>query len=78
VQASGEKMDSKSRYRSYLLRIWREGFDGERRASLQDVASGEMINFANLADMFAYLCLHVQETPAQRPRIEEITDIPAQ
>ena len=78
MQASGKKMDSKSRYRSYLLRIWREGVDGERRASLLDVASGEMINFANLADMFAHLCLQVQEAPAHRPRpkVEDITDLP--
>lgn len=49
----------KNQYQSYLLRVWREGLDEERRASLQNIVSGEINYFANLADMFAFLCLQV-------------------
>lgn len=42
-------------YRSYLLRMWRESKDGEWHASLQDVATSECKNFANLNALFAFL-----------------------
>ncbi len=40
---------------SFLLRLWREGPGGERRALLQDVLSGERRHFPNLAGLFAFL-----------------------
>jgi hypothetical protein len=52
-------MSLKNQYQSYLLRVWREGLSEERRASLQNITSGEINYFANLTDMFAFLCLQV-------------------
>jgi len=42
-------------YQSYLLRMWRESVNGEWRASLQNVATSECQNFADLEALFAYL-----------------------
>lgn len=44
-------------YQSYLLRLWKEGFDPNPvwRASLQNVASGECNNFASLDELFQFL-----------------------
>jgi hypothetical protein len=45
-----------SDYHSFLLRLWREKDDGEQwRASLEDVATGEQLGFANLAALLRYL-----------------------
>lgn len=62
----------KNHYQSYLLRVWREGLEEERRASLQNIASGEISYFANLADMFAFLCLQVHGQ-SYVPRTTETT-----
>ena len=42
-------------YQSYLLRIWREGYDLDWRASLQDIGTGEAQNFANLSGLLEFL-----------------------
>ena len=56
-------MRANQNYQSYLLRVWREGLGDERRASLQNIISGEISYFANLNDMFAFLCTKVQAPP---------------
>lgn len=43
----------------------------ERRASLQSIASGETNYFANLNDMFAFLCTQVQAPPYIPGQFEE-------
>jgi len=45
-----------SDYHSYLLRLWRVKEDGEDwRASLEDVVTGELHGFTDLAKLIAYL-----------------------
>jgi hypothetical protein len=41
--------------RSYLLRLWRSGVDGEWRASLQSVQSGERHVFVDLEALLTFL-----------------------
>ena len=52
-QGSHEEGD----YRSYLLRLWRAGDQGEAawRASLRSAQTGKSIGFASLEDLFDYL-----------------------
>jgi hypothetical protein len=43
-------------YRSYLLRLWREGLVGEPwRASLQSAVTGERQGFASLDGLFDFI-----------------------
>ncbi len=44
-------------YRSYLLRIWYTGRPGvsDRRATLEDLKTGERIGFATLEQLFVFL-----------------------
>jgi hypothetical protein len=43
------------RYRSYLLRLWREGPDAPWRCQVQCVGRGRKRCFAGLAEMFEFL-----------------------
>jgi hypothetical protein len=54
----------KTRYFSYLLRLWETSDDGEPvwRASLESPGSGQRRGFANLQDLFNFL--HEQMTQA--------------
>ena len=48
-------------YRSYLLRLWREGQAGEPwRASLQSAATEERQGFASLDELFGYIRSQVE------------------
>ena len=42
-------------YQSYLLRLWKEQNSLGWRASLQDVSTHECHNFANLANLLAFI-----------------------
>lgn len=42
-------------YQSYLLRLWRESINGEWRASLQNVTTGQCRYFASLPQLCAFL-----------------------
>jgi hypothetical protein len=42
-------------YRSYLLRLWRDGEGSQWRASLEDIASGQKQFFANIALLIEFL-----------------------
>jgi hypothetical protein len=42
-------------YRAYLVRLWREGSEAVWRASAQSVQTGEIVRFANLDALFAFL-----------------------
>ena len=54
-------------YQSYLLRVWKENPDGEWRASLQNVTSGECRNYATLADLYDYLSQQSERDFIQEP-----------
>ena len=43
------------RYRSYLLRLWREAPDAPWRCQVQCVGTGREERFAGLAEMFEFL-----------------------
>ena len=61
-------------YHSYLLRMWRvQGDEGvDWRASLEEVQSGELLGFPDLAALLGYLealgCPHQQEGEARLER----------
>ncbi len=46
---------SDTEHRSYLLRLWRSGGDGDWRASLQAVHNGERHMFADVESLLAFL-----------------------
>ena len=52
---SDDRTTPKTRYRSFLLRLWQEEPSGERRAMLQDVVSGESLSFPNLESLTNHL-----------------------
>lgn len=43
------------RYRSYLLRFWREASDGPWRSQVHCVGTGQERRFADLAGLFGFL-----------------------
>lgn len=43
------------RYRSYLVRLWRETPDGPWRCQVQCVGTGQAWRFAGLAEMIEFL-----------------------
>ncbi len=62
-------MNEKSRYLSYLLRLWQEN-GGDLplwRASLERPQEVDRLGFASLAELFAYL---EEETGVSRPGLE--------
>jgi hypothetical protein len=52
-----EKNNNRRDYFAYMLRLWQDGGARERvwRASLQSPHSGDLIGFASLDDLFAFL-----------------------
>jgi hypothetical protein len=42
-------------YQAYLIRLWQDGGQAVWRASAQSVQSGEIVRFADLTGLFAYL-----------------------
>ena len=60
-------------YRAYMLRLWLVEDDGRRwRASLEDVATGEMLGFASLEKLMDYLqSLRVEGQRPGKERGEE-------
>jgi hypothetical protein len=61
-------------YQSYLLRLWRESTNGEWRASLQNVSTGQCRYFASLPQ----LCSFLEETTRQPQRAWSDIEIPAE
>lgn len=53
-----------STYQAYLLRLWRSRVDGNWRASLQTVQTGERHMFADLESLLAFLVEQVRSPPA--------------
>ena len=62
---------AQSDYHSYLLRMWRvkDETGGSWRATLEEVESGELLGFPDLAALLGYLealgCPHQQEGEAR-------------
>jgi hypothetical protein len=56
-------------YRSFLLRLWQAGNDGEPvwRASLESPLTGERLGFADLGELFACLEAQIKETALPPP-----------
>jgi hypothetical protein len=48
-------MDSPENYQAYLLRLWREDEASPWRASLQDARVGQLLSFASVAQLIAYI-----------------------
>lgn len=57
-----------TRYHSFLLRIWRDDFESDWRASLQDVKTGDCHYFASLEALTRFLALKTGE-PARSPHL---------
>lgn len=62
--------DPNYQHLSFLLRIWKDGRDGEWRATLQNVINGKCYHFAslnelyaNLQDLTSHLEVEHQQTP---------------
>lgn len=58
-------------YRAYLVRLWRDDPAEPWRASAQSAQSGELICFATLQELFAFLEVHTpphQNASVERPR----------
>lgn len=53
MKESGEGQSTQ--YQSYLLRMWKNGEDGEWRALLLTIPTQERRHFANLQDLFNFL-----------------------
>lgn len=63
-----------SLYQSYLLRLWRESINGEWRASLQNVSTGQCRYFASLSQ----LCNFLEETTRSPRRVWTEIESPAE
>jgi hypothetical protein len=50
-------------YRAYLVRLWRDDAQEPWRASAQSVQSGEVVRFATLQELFAFLDIHMPDIP---------------
>ena len=62
-------------YRSYLLRLWREGLVGEPwRASLQSAATGERQGFASLDGLFDFIRREAAAARTASPVEKEVTN----
>jgi hypothetical protein len=50
-----DKLQKKSNYLAYLLRLWREDKNTPWRVSIEDPHTGERRSFANLKALIAFL-----------------------
>ncbi len=60
MQTESDTRLAGSDYQSYLIRLWRDGDVGEWRASAQAVVSGEIVRFATLSALYAFLTTRTQ------------------
>ena len=62
------KAERKKVYFSFMLRLWRAGNDGEPvwRASLKNALTQELVGFAGLKEMCAYLEAQIKEANLSR------------
>ncbi len=50
-------------YQSYLVRLWQEHAQASWRVSVQSVQSGEIVRFADLEALFAFLQTQTANSP---------------
>jgi hypothetical protein len=66
---------SQVEYQSYLLRLWRTGTHGAWRASLQNTATEQVLHFADITALLAFLLTQTDEAPpdllADPPQVVE-------
>ena len=55
IDPSKDKRPTCSTYHAFLIRMWRDGSLALWRASARSVQTGEVVRFARLTDLFAYL-----------------------
>ncbi|MBI3913369.1 MAG: hypothetical protein HY327_04180 [Chloroflexi bacterium] len=55
-------------YRSFLLRLWREGKEDGWRAMLKNISTGEQRGFADLQALVAFLQDQMADKKAARKR----------
>jgi hypothetical protein len=48
-------MGHQDNYHAYLLRLWREDASAPWRASLQEAHAGQLVNFASVAQLIAFI-----------------------
>lgn len=58
----GSPLEAKH-YHAYLLRLWRGEDESPWRALLENPHTGEILRFASLADLFAYLAAATGDSP---------------
>ena len=58
---------SRPEYHSYLLRLWRESARGAWRASLQSTTTEQVVHFADVAALVAFLVAQTGEPPVHPP-----------
>lgn len=56
------ELPARKNYRSYLLRMWRDGEASDWRASLQDTATQQNRHFANLDLLVDFLYRQAKQT----------------
>ena len=61
-----------ARYRSYLLRLWREDTGRPWRCQVQCVASGQVRRFDDQAGLFAFLVAELDDIPRAGARDDDI------
>jgi hypothetical protein len=54
-------------YQSYLLRLWRESARGAWRASLQSTMTEQVVHFADVETLVAFLIAQTGEPPVEPP-----------
>jgi len=72
VEAIAVRGADPGRYRSYLIRLWREGPGGPWRSQVHCVGTGQERRFADLAGLFGFLESELGGAPAsdeERARI---------
>lgn len=59
-------------YKSFLVRMWREGHEGEWRASIKDVGTSESYNFPNVTALMQFLAVETKPRTAINDRLGEV------
>ena len=54
-------------YRAYLVRLWQDGSQAAWRASAQSTHSGDIVRFADLEALFAFLLAHTEPAASTAP-----------
>ena len=68
-----DKAELHDTYRAYLIRLWRDTPQARWRVSAQSTETGEVIRFADLKALYAFLDSQSADTPTtESPPAEQI------